>query len=98
MEMGWDGIDIPDTKEHIAGVGDGVRKLQRQWWAERLLDKSNGPIYLSYKKKWGAEEYLNGKGSKRGRIWKTRMRACAVPLRAELVKEEGRETIRSHLA
>ena len=36
-----------------------------------------------------AEEYLNGKGSKQwaGRVWKSRMRVCASPLRAELVRE-----------
>ena len=39
------------------------------------------------KKKWCEEEYLNEKGNKKGRIWKTRMRAGAVPLKAELFRE-----------
>ena len=60
----------------------GVQKLvegkQREWW---------GRFYLECKGEWGEEEYLNEKGNKKGRIWKTRMRAGAIPLQAELFRE-----------
>ena len=35
---------------------------------------------------------MNERGSKRGRIWKTRMRASAVPLQAELHRERRSDT------
>ena len=88
----WDGIDYEDResgqKVHIVGVGDWVRYKQQQWWHERLRTKKKGSTYLSYKRQTGAESYLmNGEGNRSGRVWKTRMRACAAPLQAELVRE-----------
>ena len=64
-----------------------IVKKQMELWKERIMKKSKGPFYWKCKEEWGEEEYMNEKGSKKGRIWKTKMRASAVPLQAELYRE-----------
>ena len=73
-----------------------VEEKQSQLWKERLrhkikddevVEREKGKFYLKCKREWGEAEYMNENGSKEGRIWKTRMRACAVPLQAELKRE-----------
>ena len=49
-----------------------------------ILNRTRGQFYLKCKKEWGEADYLNENGSKRGRIWKTRMRTSSVPLKAIL--------------
>ena len=79
-----------ETKEK--GVKVVVEKKQKTDWEDRVMERKKGPFYWKCKEGWGEEEYLNEKGSKRGRIWKTRMRASAVPLQAELYREHRSST------
>ena len=74
------------------GVKVVVEKKQKTDWEDRVMERKKGPFYWKCKEGWGEEEYLNEKGSKRGRIWKTRMRASAVPLQAELYREHRSST------
>jgi hypothetical protein len=69
------------------GIQGAVAAKHKEMWQDRLMEKKKGPFYWACKKEWGEESYLHEYGSKRGRIWKTRMRASAVPLQAELHRE-----------
>ena len=74
------------------GVQKRVEEKQHQLWQERVKEKTKGKYYLKCKKEWGEEEYMNENGSKKGRIWKTRMRTSTVPLQA-IIKQEHRHGI-----
>src|SRR5258708_2517306 len=82
-----------EEKDNVAvwrwwmGIKEKVEKKQEEEWRMRLMKRKKGPFYLKCKNGWGVEEYLNEKGSKKGRIWKTRMRASAIPLQAEMKRE-----------
>ena len=52
-----------------------------------IEEKKKGEYYMKCKKRWEEEEYLNENGSKEGRIWKTKMRMSAAPLKAIKVME-----------
>ena len=73
-----------DTHSRSRGLGEvqAAAVVVRE-----AADQNKGSTYLSYKKQPGAESYLNGEGNRSGRVWKTRMRACAAPLQAELFRE-----------
>src|SRR5205814_7976150 len=79
----WNGVTVKDSggrSTHTPGIAV-VHAKHQQWWRERLLaTSSKGRRYLSYKKEWGAESYLNNEGSRKGRMWKAQLRACAAPL------------------
>ena len=91
----WDGNG---TKKQ-PGIKTIVEKKQNELWKHRLMFKEGkdetivnrvkGQFYLKCKKKWGEADYINENGNKRGRIWKSRMRASAVPLQA-MLKDEHR--------
>ena len=74
------------------GKKDVVDRKQEEAWRQRLSGTAKGPFYLMCKKQWGMDSSLNQHGSRKGRVWKTRMRASAVPLQAELRREHRSET------
>ena len=92
----WNGTKNKEEKEEkvenksimiSSGIQEIVERKQRELWKERVMEKKKGQFYLKCKREWKEEKYMNEKGSKKGRIWKTRMRAGAVPLQAELFRE-----------
>ena len=52
-----------------------------------MEEKKKSIYYLKCKEGWGIDDYMNENGNKRGRIWKTKMRASAVPLKAIMAME-----------
>ncbi len=78
--------------EEVKGIKGIVQEKQMDAWRQRLMKTAKGPFYLECKKEWGMDPCLNQQGSRKGRVWKTRMRASAVPLQAELHREHRSPT------
>ncbi|MGH7238762.1 MAG: hypothetical protein ACREHG_01720, partial [Candidatus Saccharimonadales bacterium] len=83
----WNGV-----QGHHPGKKEIVERKQQEAWRERLLKTAKGPFYLNCKKQWGMDPSLHQHGSRSGRVWKTRMKASAVPLQAELMREHRAQT------
>jgi len=86
VERWWNGNGTEEEK----GIKERVEKKQKEEWKKAVKRKSKGEYYLKCKEEWGEEEYMNEDGDRKGRIWKTRMRASSVPLAAILKSEHGR--------
>jgi hypothetical protein len=83
----WNGV-----QGHHPGKKEIVERKQQEAWRARLLKTAKGPFYLNCKKQWGMDPSLHQHGSRSGRVWKTRMKASAVPLQAELMREHRAQT------
>ena len=68
-------------------IKEKVEEKQRENMRRSIEEKKKGEYYMKCKKRWEEEEYLNENGSKEGRIWKTKMRMSAAPLKAIKVME-----------